>query len=817
MATTISKLIQQNNELSRRVAALESGEAYHSMRDQMRETAAYADKRIEEEKRRADEAVQQARRDVCYYQRELRKRDQEHAEDLKEAEKTHASVVRDLQKQITSLAGEIARCDLVIKNLMEENDRLSNRNKDIVSQYNTLRDAYEELSSKYEKLSKLPSQDAVVAFYKGRYDVEIPDTAENELPVTDAPGASADNSDKEEKVAPAESMPAGAVEGASAGSAAGAAEGASDLDNAQREEHVDEGKDVSSSQGDSQPASEGKEGETKEASASNGAQQDEESTEPDPKLVAALEESNKTIQELKDALKAEKKQSRKLAVQVLKGRLNKDSQTSNFPSSLTPFRKDIPNNRSKTGRKQGGQPEHDPNYRMRFEADRVVYLTPDDVAQHPEKYVKTGKSQAHDEKELAALFINTQYVVEEYKNIETGEVVKAAFPSYLQNETNYGPMLKAYMLLEKDRSNVSERKIVESVTNITGGKLKPSRSMINGLNIEFALKAKAELDQIFISLLNSLVMYTDTTNGKQSGKHRCVSVYSNKESVLYKWDRKGGDESAKDSPLIGYKNVLVHDHAAMNYHYGGLHQECLAHIIRRLLAVILVERENCWPRKVRKLLRKMIFTRKKMKGVLPPELVAQFRKEYDVLLKVAFREYEDRPPLDYVDGYNLAVTLRDYKEAVLLFLVDPNVDPTNNGSERLLRLFKMHQSGGKQFRGESDLAGIAYSDTMSVLETAILQGKNLMEFAADIFKRDSPVSMKKARAYYKEKAKEENAAEAKELAAKKAKKAKKANNTGEARVAKSTEIIKNGNIVKNTKGMKSGTKVDSSAAAIIHQ
>ncbi len=770
---SISKLLQSNQELARRVTALESGEAYRSMRNQMQETAAYANRRVAEEQRKASEAMRQARNDVAYYERELRKRDTEHEENLNEVEKQHAEIENACRKEIERLSNEVNQRDSMIDDLLDEYDILNNRYTELLVKYRALRAEKNELAAKLQKYENLPSQDAVVAFYMGRYDEQNPDDAGDVGHSVDDSEQPVAKPDAEGDIAPIGPETSGADEGAPV------------LDSNRGDARKDEDTTASADDGDTMHVSE--EHSTGEA-ASAGDQQEENAPEQDDTLDedrSALAQKDNEIKELQAALKASRKEARALAIKVMRQKLNKDSKSSNMPSSLCPFQGPTPNNRTKTGKKQGGQIDHPPTFRVRYEADREVILDPpEDVRLHPEKYVKTGRRLEHDEKELAALFINTRFVVEEYKNIETGKKVKATFPGYLQNETNYGPMLKAFMLLQKDHANVSERKIVETVSDITGGKLKPSRSMINGLNIEFSIKAKPELDRIFKDLMDSLVMYTDTTNGKQSGKHRCVSVYRNKSSALFRWSRKGGDESAIGSPLIGYNKILVHDHAAMNYHYGGLHQECLAHIIRKLYRIMSAEPNKCWARKMRKLLRKMIHTRKKamIKGrMLTPSQVENFRKEYDIILMVAFREYEMEPAdKEFPDGYNLAVMLRDYKEAVLLFLVDPNVDPTNNGSENLCRKVKMHQTGGKQFRGDSDLAGIAYCDTQSVLETARMEGVDLFEFVAEIFRREASVSMKKTRALYKKKAIEDNKREAEELAAREAKRAKKAENAKKA-------------------------------------
>ena len=55
--------------------------------------------------------------------------------------------------------------------------------------------------------------------------------------------------------------------------------------------------------------------------------------------------------------------------------------------------------------------------------------------------------------------------------------------------------------------------------------------------------------------------------------------------------------------------------------------------------------------------------------------------------------YEKYPPdQNFRDGYNLYVRLRDYQDDHLYFLSHPEIDYTNNISERQLRKFKRKQN-----------------------------------------------------------------------------------------------------------------------------
>ena len=121
---------------------------------------------------------------------------------------------------------------------------------------------------------------------------------------------------------------------------------------------------------------------------------------------------------------------------------------------------------------------------------------------------------------------------------------------------------------------------------------------------------------------------------------------------------------------------------------------------------------------------------------LPPSLVQRIERHYDSLVARALAEHAARAPLrpprpgrrgrkKRRPGHNLALRLRDRKEAVLRFVHDPCVPFTNNLAERDLRMMKLRMkiSGGFRSRqGAQDFATLR-----SVLSTARKQGRNRIE------------------------------------------------------------------------------------------
>ena len=84
-----------------------------------------------------------------------------------------------------------------------------------------------------------------------------------------------------------------------------------------------------------------------------------------------------------------------------------------------------------------------------------------------------------------------------------------------------------------------------------------------------------------------------------------------------------------------------------------------------------------------------------------------------------------------MDGYNLQKRLRDYKSDHLYFLSHPDVDYTNNISERGLRKFKRKQKQAVVLRSNS--GGQRICDALTIIETARMQHKNVYDTIESAF------------------------------------------------------------------------------------
>ena len=132
------------------------------------------------------------------------------------------------------------------------------------------------------------------------------------------------------------------------------------------------------------------------------------------------------------------------------------------------------------------------------------------------------------------------------------------------------------------------------------------------------------------------------------------------------------------------------------------------------------------------LIQKMIHAANKNKDGVPPDKVNAFTTEYKSILAAAADEYTLHPPAkEYTEGYNLYRKLSKYQKEHLLFLTHPEIDCTNNISERELRKFKRKQKQAVVLR--SDFGGQRICNALTIIETARMQNQRVYDTVESVF------------------------------------------------------------------------------------
>ena len=417
----------------------------------------------------------------------------------------------------------------------------------------------------------------------------------------------------------------------------------------------------------------------------------------------------------------------------LEQKLNTNFENSSLPSSALPFRKKVPNSRKPSGKKPGGQACHKPSTLSRLQTTKEpVYLpAPESFANNPDIYA-TGKIITKQQIDILVTVNVHDYIADEYRNRITGVKLHAPFPAGIINDVNYGPSVKAFAFLLNNYYNVSIAKTKQCISDITKGIINLSTGTICNLCSEFSASTEVERAKIFSLLTHSNVLFSDATVSNINGKRKAVILSTNKEQVLYQHLDHKGHNGLSQTPALNFKGTIVHDHDRSYYAYGSHHQECLAHVLRYLVGAMENEPHLTWHKQMHSLLQHIIHVAKRNKSGLPIDKINQLTKKYEAILIIAANEYETHPPSkEYMDGFNLQKRLLEYQDDHLYFLKHPEVDFTNNISERGLRKFKRKQKQAVVFR--SDSGGQHVCDALTIIETARLQHKNVYDTIENAF------------------------------------------------------------------------------------
>ena len=332
---------------------------------------------------------------------------------------------------------------------------------------------------------------------------------------------------------------------------------------------------------------------------------------------------------------------------------------------------------------------------------------PDSILDHPDYYL-TGKIITKQLIDISVSTHVTEYSTREYRNRLTGSRGHAPFPAGVVNDTNYGENVKALAFLLKDYCNVSIDKTQELIEGITNGKIVLSKGTISGLTQKFYVSTEAERNRISQRLLQYPVMYSDVTNAR------------NENEMLYVFREHKGHEGLKGTPVEQYQQTLVHVHDKTYYNYGADHQECLAHVLRYLQDSIDNEPHLSWNSQMKEFLSSMIHETKEKRTGLSDTLIESYYGRYDAILKPRHSEYQASPLGKYYrDGVNLLKRMTAYRDNHLLFLTHPEIDYTDNLSERVFRKYKRKQKQAVSFRCNSSVEFLC--NAMSIIETRRLQ------------------------------------------------------------------------------------------------
>jgi transposase len=410
----------------------------------------------------------------------------------------------------------------------------------------------------------------------------------------------------------------------------------------------------------------------------------------------------------------------------LKAQLDKDSTNSSKPPGGNGFKK-VPNNREKSGKKQGGQRGHKGN--------RL------NIPENLDELVAEGKAEhivLSDVPEGEA-YISDWIVDLKVVTVYTEHRRKAGRPPKIE----YGPHLKAIAVYLCVMGLIAYQRLSQFFHEVSYNLITVSKDTLAGFNRSTA--NGIELGPYISDLLNGRVMNVDETPIKSSERPGAgglletserttftayIRTYSNsRTTVLTVNPHKTAESVIADNILTQFHGIVSQDHEAKFYNFGGLHATCGAHLARDLKGLSELQM-LAWADDVRQFFLEMN-THKNHdvhggKTVCEPDLLRRFEARYDQLLQAGKIQLEAMPPKSF--GYDelrrMVNRLDKYKDSYLLFIRNYQAPFTNNQAERDLRHCKTKQKVSGCFRSWQGV--LDYCKIRSLLATAKKRGENLL-------------------------------------------------------------------------------------------
>ena len=441
-------------------------------------------------------------------------------------------------------------------------------------------------------------------------------------------------------------------------------------------------------------------------------------------LVASNEAFTATISELQETIKE------------LRRQLDQNSQNSSKPPSSDGYHKPSPKSqRTKTGRKPGGQKGHQGN-------NMTIPHAPDEVMKHlPEKCktcphltqcLQDDKIFTCAEKRYTVDAVVTTKVTEHQslkaENCPCGERPEnGLFPENVKAYVQYGDSVSVLVGLLSTYGAMSAMRIHVLIGSLLGVKL--STGTVTSMVSKCAEKVGNVLQKIKKLIEAGHVGHFDETGARTGGELHWVHNSSTDKYTYQTINKKRGKDGIDaNGVLLLFSGVAMHDCWSPYWKYEGIvHAICNAHLLRELTGIEEFEPNHTWATLFKTLLRSMKKAKEraeaKGKTELSYYLLHKFSQEYDRIMEIADKERPIPPdPPTKKRGRKkkgkeraLIERLMLLKDAVCLFIHDFKVPFDNNQAERDVRNVKTKIKVAGCFR--TDKGAQDYLDVMSFLST----------------------------------------------------------------------------------------------------
>ena len=412
----------------------------------------------------------------------------------------------------------------------------------------------------------------------------------------------------------------------------------------------------------------------------------------------------------------------------LKALLNIDGTNAGIPTSQTPINKKkiIPNTRTKSDKKIGGQLGHKKHKLEKFDDEEINDNVNFELENCPccgGELTETGEI-CKDELSYRFVPIKRRNHFITYKCNCCEKEVHKNIPNRLKEDNQYGSEIQAVALSLANEGNVSMNKIRHIIRGFSHEEIDMSEGYIAKLQKKASEKLVTFKEDLYKKILTCKLLYWDDTVIMINAKRGCLRFYGDKSIAYYTAHNHKNEDGIKEDGILNTlsKNVTVmHDHNIINYKYSYQNIECNVHLIRDLEKC---KNNTCheWCDKFKLLVQKIIHDRNELINTnehvasFDIEYINDFDAQYEDILYNAIEENLSKKKTHYdKDERALINRILEYKDNYFIWMYDFSLPINDNLSERGLRGAKSKMKIAGQFQNEKTAK--YYADIKTYIET----------------------------------------------------------------------------------------------------
>jgi transposase len=431
-----------------------------------------------------------------------------------------------------------------------------------------------------------------------------------------------------------------------------------------------------------------------------------------------------------EALQAENQKLRD-EIQRLKeeiARLKKDSSTSSKPPSSDIVKPACVLHRLGSKRRRGGQPGHRKFSRQPFAPKQVDKVIPYELSKEQAKGLEPlNEWFVVQQVELPRkMFRVIEHRARKYRDPATGRIVIAPMPATVYKGGLAGPRLTALMTFLKSGCHCSFSTLQRYCREVLG--LVISRGMLNKIIQKAAKALQQPYERLRARLPHEPYLGADETGHHDNGILHWTWCFQTPQYSFFHIDHSRGSKVLRK--LLGkrFGGILNCDYFSAYRKYarlGGVRlQYCLAHLIRelRFLTEHSMRKLAYWGRVLLKQMKKLFKTLHHQADTTPEQRFARLKHCEEKFLRWV------RQPPDHKLARKLARRFRDDNRAAhyFRFVASPEVEPTNNATERALRSVVIDRKVTQGTRGR---AGMRWSEhAWTAIATCQKQNRNVLHY-----------------------------------------------------------------------------------------